>query len=120
MSQPVILPPISITKGVEFYAGFEFLDSQKAPVSMVGWTGTFKLSLRPFEDPFYEQAVEIDAENGFIEVTIPPELIADKLDDAIKPVIGGSPSTSYQIQLIAPDPYDNQVWQGTANIAGVF
>ena len=119
MSKVVPYPPIYITKGIEFFEASVFAyDNEGAdPVNLTDWTGTFALSRRPFDKPFYSGDCVLGGAAGTIEITIPVEDIADF---EANPILGGSPVASFQIYLVAPDPTQNQVWQGPANIAGLF
>lgn len=116
MSKPITLPPVTITKGIEFFQRYYFEDSGGL-IDLTGWTGTWALSKRPFEKPFKSGECTLGAVAGAIDITIMVEEIADF---EASPILGGSPSASFQVYLIAPDQTQNQVWQGPAKIAGIF
>ena len=116
MTKPVTLPPVDITKGIAFFQRY-LLETSAGPVDLTGWTGTWALSKRPFEKPFKEGDCVLGGVVGDIRVTIPVEDIAEF---EANPILGGSPVASFQIYLVAPDPTQNQVWQGPAKIAGIF
>lgn len=119
MSRPVILLPITITQGVEFFQRIVFsLDADgDDPIDLTGWTGTFTLSARPFEKPFYTADLVLDGPLGDVRITIPAE---DTATFTPLPRLGGSPNAVHQYSLISPDPSQNQLWQGPATIAGRF
>lgn len=116
MTKPVVLPPISVTKGIAFFQRYLFEDSG-GPIDLTGWTGAFSLSKRPFEKPFFEGECVLGGTDGDVRVSISVEDIAAF---EVNPILGGSPVASFQIYLEAPDPTQNQVWQGPAKIAGIF
>ena len=116
MSKPVILPPISITQGVEYFQRYVLSDSS-GPMDLTGWTGTIALSKRPFEKPFFTGDVTLGGAAGTVDVTIP---VADNVTFDVDPILGGSPVAVQQIYLVAPDATQNQVWQGPVKIAGKF
>lgn len=116
MTKPVILPPICITQGVEFFQRVLFEDSG-GPVDLTDWTGTFSLSARPFDRPFYTTGLVLGGAVGDVRVTIP---IEDSAEFEVDPVLGGSPVAFAQWYLVAPDPTQSQVWQAPAKIAGKF
>lgn len=114
-SAVVVLPPVSITQGLPFYLEMVFKDID-GPVDLSGWTGTFALSVKPFDEPFFSIACDLD-ENGVIRVQI-EGTSTDTFDAPER--IGGGPFACYQIFLSAPSSEFDQIWQGTANIAGRF
>lgn len=116
MTKPVILPPITITQGVEYVQRYNLSNSAGA-LDLTGWTGTVSLSKRPFEKPFYTAAVTLGGVAGTVDVTFP---VADTLTFDVDPILGGSPVAFLQVYLVAPDPTQNQVWQGPVKIAGKF
>lgn len=116
MTKPVILPPITIAKGVEFFQRILFEDGG-SPVDLTDWTGTFSLSERPFEKPFYTTDLVLGGVVGDVRVTIP---VTDSASFEVDPVLGGSPVAYAQWYLVAPDQTKNQVWQAPAKIAGKF
>lgn len=117
MSKVVTLPPITITKGIEFYQRYTFQDSSGDLVDLTGWTGTFALSKRPFEKPFKTGDCTLGGAAGTVDISL---TVADIADFDANPILGGSPVASFQVYLVAPDATQNQLWQGPAKIAGIF
>jgi hypothetical protein len=121
MSAPVILPPVTITKGVEYVQRYVFSldEAGEDPIDLTGWVGEFSLSTRPFAKPFYTAEVDLEGDRGGVVVTIPDYDTAS--DEFVPlPILGGSANVFQQIKLTAPDPSQSQVWQGPVTIAGVF
>lgn len=114
MTKPVILPPVCITQGVDFFERILFQDGND-PVDLTGWTGTFSLSNRPFEKPFYSTDLVLGGVVGDVRVTVP---LADSASFPVDPVLGGSPVGVAQWYLVSPDPTKNQVWQAPLKVAG--
>jgi hypothetical protein len=115
----VTLPPITITQGVEYYERFTFAydEAGDEPIDLTGWTGTYTLSKRPFEKPFFTAELVLGGATGTVDITITAE---DTATFGTLPRVGGSPNAVQQYELIAPDPVLNQIWQGPATIAGRF
>ena len=114
MSKPVILPTVTITQGVQYFQRYR-LSNSSGPFDLTDWTGTLMLAKRPFDPPFFRKDVTLGGTAGTVDVLITAEE-ADEFDTL--PIIGGTPVGIRQIYLIAPDPTQNQVWQGPISVEG--
>ena len=116
MTQPLILPTITMTQGLQFDGNWQLVSRWPAPdspVDLTNWTGVFALSGAIGEDPLIVQPCALFA-SGDVTVTLTAEQTA-----ALSPArtVGGRLAAEFQIKLYAPEPEFSQVWQGGVSIA---
>lgn len=112
MADLVPIPPIDLIDGVDFAQEWIF-SSRDGVVDLSLWSGTLSLSYDVGGTVLLSSALTLGAD-GTIAAAIP---YADFADVAPSPFLGGGPVGYYQIDLIAPDTTDNQIWQGVFTLS---
>lgn len=110
------LPALSAIEGQQADFNWLFLSDYPAPnspVDLTGWTATFTVSTN-IDGPAVVTTTPTLGAGGDISVTLTAAELS-LLPTA--PKIGGRISAYYQLNLNAPSPEFNQVWQGGLSIA---
>jgi hypothetical protein len=116
MNNPLILPTVTITQGLQFDGNWQFLSQYPepdSPIDLTTWTGEFVIAETLGDTPLISMPCALFA-SGDVTVTLTPEQTA-ALSPARK--IGGRMAAEFQIKLTAPFPEFSQVWQGGVSIA---
>lgn len=109
MTQPIILPPITVTQGREFYQEWTWTRDGD-PVDMSGWSGEAVLKRRPQGNDLWRGPVDLDG-NGVIALTVPAGA-----DLPARAKVGPYAIGVFELRVVGPD--DGAVFQGTLNVAG--
>ena len=112
MADLVPVPPIDLIDGVDFAQTWIF-SSLDGVVDLSLWSGTLAISYDIGGPVLLTTTLTLGAD-GTITAAIP---YAEFADVAASPFLGGGPVGYYQIDLIAPDATDNQIWQGVCTLS---
>jgi hypothetical protein len=116
MTQPVILPTIALTQGLQFDGYWRFMSNYpipRSPVNLAQWSGRFDITETASGAVLYSAPLTL-TNMGDISIIIAPEITAT-LNPARQ--VGGRAAAEFQIKLDAPEADLSQVWQGGVSIA---